>query len=282
MSVTAASAPPSATAPCVARDTETLYRTHDSWGKRNGAHLQALRRSHNFAGLRLTQLGPGERAGTHCVLPVGRLLPLVLDGTPVDQISRMLAGKPEESDVARQSGKRKEPPTTDDDVGLPQKRRVLHRAKKGDVVFFLGDVVPHEVLRVEQRPPRVPEESTRWLVVAPLPVVAGTERELHASEFLGLSRQTFSAAWAAACALDDGAARATRQGVLVQTIKRQAGLRGTKTAREIWSVMCPEHPWPESQPADAAAAAADKAAVAAEEAAASANAAETIASASRR
>ena len=38
-------------------------------------------------------------------LPARRLLPLVLDGTPVAQIQRMVAGAPQPGDFGQESGK---------------------------------------------------------------------------------------------------------------------------------------------------------------------------------
>ena len=197
------------------------------------AALKQLRSRADIAGLRLTQLEPGER--THATaLPVRRLLPLVPDGTPTEQIGSMLAGA--------QSGKRKE--RADDDDGQMEKRPVKYKAGKGDIVFFTGGVAPHVVLGVEHRPPRIPNESGKWLVVTPLPVVAGEHREVHASEFVTLNRATLTAAWDAACALSDSGERETRRRAVVDAVTRQAAVRNTKTPLQLWTTLCPDYACP--------------------------------------
>jgi len=211
--------------------------------------LHAMRQEVSFVGLRLVQPGPEERSGDPrgIDLPIGRLLPIVLDGTPLEQMRRMITGKTESGDFGPVSGKRKAPPDGGAEAGPPrEKQKVKNRAMPGDIVFFVGGgVVPHVVLRVEQRPPRVAEESPKWLVVAPLPQNAGDAHlDLHASQFATMGRDNFTAAWAAALALEDRVEREARRGALANAIERRAALKGSKTPQELWAVMCPDIPCP--------------------------------------
>ena len=125
-----------------------------------------------------------------------------------------------------------------------EKRPVKYKAGKGDIVFFTGGVAPHVVLGVEHRPPRIPNESGKWLVVTPLPVVAGEHREVHASEFVILNRATLTAAWDAACALSDSGERETRRRAVADAVTRQAAVRNTKTSLELWTTLCPDYACP--------------------------------------
>ena len=200
-----------------------------------GAELQALRSRADIAGLRLEQLGKGERTGA-VELPVERLLPLVADGTSAEALGRLLRG--EVGDSGGQSG------TGAADNGHMERRRVKAKFRTGDIVFFNGEVVPHVVTGVELRELQVAEESPKWLVVSPLPFVAGEQLPAaHASEFELLKQATLTAAWEAACSLSDGEDRQRRRLALADAVAREAANR-SKAPKELWATLCVGHRCP--------------------------------------